>query len=66
MNTGRTYGKPENACTWKIRYRSKKSAENGIKSMKKKGLLFDSSVTIYHCVYCGGWHIGHNRLTRID
>lgn len=49
-----------NGCEGKKRYETQKEAEHGrnylvIKTMDQH----KSYVNVYHCKFCGGWHVGH-------
>lgn len=58
---------PENSCTRKNRM-SKKQAERALGQLRHNlriGKARDTrrehqgELHVYHCSYCGGWHIGH-------
>jgi hypothetical protein len=44
----------------KKRYRSKRSAENDIRKIRKKKVI-NGDIGCYHCEFCDGWHVGHSR-----
>lgn len=51
-----------NSCERKRRYKSQKSADRAIRSIKKRGAIFvNDRPKIYECPHCGGFHIAHKR-----
>ncbi len=46
------------ACEEKFRHRRKPGAIKAASLMQEKT---GEEFTVYECVYCGGWHIGHAR-----
>jgi hypothetical protein len=54
-------------CERKIRYKSKKSADNKLKAIRKSGVIVQDGHA-YQCPVCSKWHLGHtpNPLTMRD
>ena len=51
-------------CAKKKRYRSyKEAATMANKARKVSG---EENIDAYHCRFCHGWHIGHNKYAKID
>lgn len=46
-------------CGKKLHFISRKSAENYLKSIQKRGLIIPENANAYRCLYCGRWHLGH-------
>lgn len=45
-------------CAGKVRYDGPFAAARALKKISKRRGL-DRKAAIYHCVHCGGYHIGH-------
>ena len=51
-------------CARKTRYKNCKEASiMAKKAIKASG---DTNIVAYHCRFCHGWHIGHNKYAKID
>ena len=46
-------------CMSKIQHKSRGAAKIALKVLKRK--YPDSPVSVYHCEYCGMWHVGRDR-----
>lgn len=53
---------PKTQCFGKEKFKNMKSAVNVLRAIKKRNLIAEA--VAYHCVYCCGWHIGHNRRSN--
>ena len=49
-----------NMCGHKIQYKSKKSAENSLRTIKKTGKIIPQDAHAYKCDYGYHWHLGHS------
>lgn len=47
------------SCVKKIRFRTKQSANNQLRDINKRKKGGSSSLTIYECNYCDGFHVGN-------
>lgn len=48
------------ACGHKVRHPDKAGAHGALRRIKrKKGVVATEGLGVYHCPYCGGWHLGH-------
>ena len=45
----------------KIKFPSKKRAENKLKAIAKQGIIIPENAHAYLCPSCGKWHLGHDR-----
>lgn len=53
-----TYGGYETACKGKKTYETRRDAKDHAKTVKKRN---GTRVRPYECIYCGDWHVGHDR-----
>jgi hypothetical protein len=44
------------ACGRKVRYGHLQTATKSLVELMRKGR---DNLEVYHCEYCGGWHVGH-------
>jgi hypothetical protein len=51
----------ERGCEAKIRYKSKKRAENALRSIRKSGKIITGTPNAYLCRFCNRWHLGHGK-----
>lgn len=50
-------------CGVKRRHRSWIQAESHIGQLLKRDLVDDGEMTIYRCLFCGFYHVGHRKAT---
>lgn len=53
------------SCERKTKHKSKKSAMNKLRSIKKSGFIVPGNAIAYKCNFCGAWHLGHNKKIKI-
>lgn len=51
-------------CGKKIRYVTQEEAKAAMGSMFRR-CGYPGAMNIYHCKFCGGWHIGHRKGAKI-
>jgi len=50
---------PERSCTGKIAFASKRDAHKALGYMGRSKAKIARSMSAYHCVHCGQFHLGH-------
>ena len=51
----------ETSCAGKLQHKDKAAAKQSIRSLQKSGRGQKSQYNAYYCIFCGFWHVGHNR-----
>ena len=52
-----------NPCWRKERHATEGAAEAAQRSLERRDLAKDlETINVYHCAYCGAWHVGHSSL----
>lgn len=47
------------SCVGKTKWRTERSAQQAVTSIKRDGGDMDSTVRPYRCNFCRRWHVGH-------